>query len=333
MENMDSFVELQRQVVAAGLMQRRPLLFFLRAALTLLLFLVGIMALFVSTSLWLHILLAVFFAFLYGQIGLLGHDAGHRQVVRALWVNDCIGYVCGAGVGISFTSWLAIHNAHHASPNRDDSDPDIQFPFLAYSAAQVEKRTNRMARRIIRYQAWLYIPFLMFTALSIRRTGVAHFLTRALRETWIDQVLFWGHFVLYFGLLFAVLPWMHAILFIGVHQLLWGLYFGSIFAPNHKGMPVLDKLTKVDFVREQVLTARNIRGNVLTDMWYGGLNYQIEHHLFPAMPRSNLRHAQGIVKKFCAAHSIPYHETGVLRSYVEILSYMRDIGRLAAVPA
>ncbi len=329
----DAFVELQRQIVAAGLMERRPLLFFLRAAATLLLFFVGILALFVSTSLWLHLILAVFFAFLYGQIGLLGHDAGHRQVVRAVWMNDCIGYVCGAGIGLSFTGWLRVHNAHHASPNRDEVDPDINFPFFAHSVTQAQRCTNSLARWIIRHQAWLYIPLLTFTAFSIRRTGVMHFLTRAIQETWIDQVLFWGHFVLYLGLLFIALPWMHALLFIGVHQLLWGLYFGSIFAPNHKGMPMLDKATKVDFLREQVLTARNIRGNILIDVWYGGLNYQIEHHLFPAMPRQNLRHAQGIVKKFCVAHSIPYHETGVVQSYVEILSHMRDIGRLAAVPA
>lgn len=330
----DAFAELQREILAAGLLERQPFFFFIRMAVTVLLLFVGIAMLFVNTSLWLHLIIAAYFAFVYGQIALLGHDAGHRQVFRAAWMNDLIGYACTAGVAISFTSWLRVHNAHHASPNRDEVDPDINFPFLAYSAAQAERRQNCIARWIIRHQAWLYFPLLTFTAFSIRRTGVAHFLNRAIRETWIDQVLFWGHFVLYLSLLFAVLPWMHAVLFITVHQLLWGLYLGSIFAPNHKGMPVLDKSTKVDFLREQVLTSRNIRGNILIDMWYGGLNYQIEHHLFPAMPRRNLRHAQGIVKRFCASHGILYHETGMVQSYVEILSHMRDIGRLvAAFPA
>lgn len=330
---MDAFVELQRQVIAAGLMERRPLFFFLRMAVTFLLLFVGIAGLFMSTALWVHLLIAVYFAFLYGQIGLIGHDAGHRQLFRSAWRNDLVGYICGASIGLSFTSWLRIHNAHHASPNRDEVDPDINFPFFAHSAAQVKRRTNYIARWIIRHQAWLYMPLLTFTAFSIRRTGVVHFLQRTIRETWIDQMLFWGHFVLYLGLLFSVLPLMHAVLFIGVHQLLWGLYFGSIFAPNHKGMPMLDRSTKMDFLHEQVLTARNIRGNILIDLWYGGLNYQIEHHLFPAMPRQNLRRTQGIVKGFCLANGIPYHETGMVRSYVEILSHMRTIGRLVTLPA
>ncbi len=75
-----------------------------------------------------------------------------------------------------------------------------------------------------------------------------------------------------------------------------------------------------------MVTARNVRGNRLTDFWYGGLNYQIEHHLFPSMPRQNLKHAQALVRSFCAAHAIPYHETGMLRSYREILQYLHAIG-------
>jgi len=78
-------------------------------------------------------------------------------------------------------------------------------------------------------------------------------------------------------------------------------------SPNHKGMPVVGQDEKVDFLRRQVLTSRNIRGSLLTDLALGGLNYQIEHHLFPSMPRPGLRHAHAPVRRFCAQHGFPSH--------------------------
>jgi len=134
------------------------------------------------------------------------------------------------------------------------------------------------------------------------------------------------HAIAYLSALLIVLSPLKALVFLLVHQALFGVYIGSVFAPNHKGMLVLDKDSDMDFLRRQVLTARNVRGNPLTDFWYGGLNYQIEHHLFPTMPRANLKHAQAIVREFCASHSIPYHETSVLQSNREILHYLHMIG-------
>jgi hypothetical protein len=69
---------------------------------------------------------------------------------------------------------------------------------------------------------------------------------------------------------------------------------GAAFAPNHKGMPLVAKEAKLDFFSRQVLTSRNIRGSWLKDNLMGGLNYQVEHHLFPSMARPNLRKAHEI---------------------------------------
>jgi fatty acid desaturase len=100
----------------------------------------------------------------------------------------------------------------------------------------------------------------------------------------------------------------------------------SVFAPNHKGMPQTDAASRLDFVRTQVLTARNVRGHPLTDLWYGSLNYQIEHHLFPGMPRLNMRKAQPIIASFCRERGISYHETSFLQSYRELLAFLNEIG-------
>ncbi|HEY2695662.1 MAG TPA: fatty acid desaturase, partial [Pseudonocardiaceae bacterium] len=110
------------------------------------------------------------------------------------------------------------------------------------------------------------------------------------------------------------------------HQGLWGVYMGCSFAPNHKGMPVISAGDKLDFLRKQVLTSRNIRGNWLTDFALGGLNYQIEHHLFPSMPRANLRHAQAHVRAFCVDRGIPYHQTSAFGSYGQVLRHLHSVG-------
>lgn len=75
-----------------------------------------------------------------------------------------------------------------------------------------------------------------------------------------------------------------------------------------------------------MLTSRNIRGGWLTDLLSGSLNYQIEHHLFPAMPRNQLRRAHLIVRQFCEQEGVAYHETSVLGSYRELLGFLHQVG-------
>jgi fatty acid desaturase len=111
-----------------------------------------------------------------------------------------------------------------------------------------------------------------------------------------------------------------------VQQGLFGLYLGCAFAPNHKGMPTLTQADQLDFLRRQVLTSRNVRGSRLVDLLLGGLNYQIEHHLFPSMPRPNLRRAQPLVREFCRQHELPYAEASLLGSYAEALRHLHAVG-------
>src|SRR5260370_27685145 len=100
-------------------------------------------------------------------------------------------------------------------------------------------------------------------------------------------------------------------------NLLFGLYIGSVFAPNHKGMPIQMPGEEWDWVTRQVVTSRNIRSSYLTDFLYGGLNYPIEHHLFPAMPRKALRRAWPLTLEKCIQIRVPYPETAVFRSYAQ----------------
>jgi fatty acid desaturase len=96
------------------------------------------------------------------------------------------------------------------------------------------------------------------------------------------------------------------------------------FAPNHKGMPHPDGTE--DYLRKQVLTSRNVTGHWLTDAAMGGLNYQIEHHLFPAMPTPNLRKVQPIVEAYCAEIGVSYESTSLIESYRQALRYLHEVG-------
>jgi fatty acid desaturase len=117
------------------------------------------------------------------------------------------------------------------------------------------------------------------------------------------------------------------IAFVLTMNLLFGLYIGSVFAPNHKGMPIQMPGEEWDWMTRQVVTSRNIRSSYLTDFLYGGLNYQIEHHLFPAMPRKALRRARPITVDYCREIGMPYHEVSVWQSYVEVLRHLRTTTR------
>ena len=134
------------------------------------------------------------------------------------------------------------------------------------------------------------------------------------------------HFAGYLTVVALVMSPAQAIAFIVVQQGLLGVYLGCAFAPNHKGMPVLGEQDNLDFLRRQVLTSRNVSGGPLVETLLGGLNYQIEHHLFPSMPRPSLRHAQQPVRAFCEARGIAYHQTSLIGSYGQVLRHLHNVG-------
>jgi fatty acid desaturase len=122
------------------------------------------------------------------------------------------------------------------------------------------------------------------------------------------------------------MTWAQALAFVGIHQGLRGLYLGLSFAPNHKGMPTISAAQDADPFLRQVLTSRNVRGGRFVDFALGGLNYQIEHHLFPSMPRANLPRAQEIVRSACQVHGVPYVEESAAASYTDVLRHLHAVG-------
>mgnify|MGYP003694315333 CR=1 FL=1 len=106
----------------------------------------------------------------------------------------------------------------------------------------------------------------------------------------------------------------------------FGFYLGSAFAPNHIGMPLVSPRLKLDFLRRQVLMSRNVSGGRLIAILMGGLNYQVEHHLFPSMARPSLRKVQPLVAAYCAAAGVPYTQTTLWQSYGAVIRYLNSVG-------
>ena len=323
----NQYAQLKRLIKHNGLLDQQPAYYTVKIILTLGLFALSLTFLLILDNLWLQLLNAAFLAFVFVQISLVAHDFGHRQFsVGGGWKNECLALVLGnLLLGLSQQWWIDKHNAHHGHPNQLDLDPDIDMPLVAFSEDLALSKQG-IARFIVKYQAYLLFPLSLLQALSMHLSSIQFLIEKKAKRPLAEAIAMSAHFIVYFGLLFSLLGAWQAVLFIAIHQGLTGLYLTSIFAPNHKGMPVLENDSQLDFLRRQVLTSRNVSAHPLTDFCYGGLNYQIEHHLFPSMPRNKLREAQVIVKDFCRAHSIAYHETSVLQSHREIFQHLHRVG-------
>ncbi|PDP88505.1 delta fatty acid desaturase [Glycomyces fuscus] len=323
------FSVLSRAVSESGLLRRRPGHYTARTALTLGLLAAAWTAFALIGPSWWQMLTAVVLAVLFTQTAFIGHDAGHQQISADPRVNRLIGWTLGnLLVGLGFGWWVGKHDRHHAHPNHEGRDPDIAGAALAFSREQALRRKRGPARWLARSQAWLFFPMLLLEAFHLHVASVRELAkdTLSVRVRIVEGVLLALHFAGYLTIVLLTLTPLQALCFVLVHQGLFGLYMGCSFAPNHKGMPVLEEGTKAGFLRRQVLTSRNIRGGPLTDLLLGGLNYQIEHHLFPSMPRPNLRRAQPLVRAACERYGLTYHETGLLHSYAEVLRHLHRVG-------
>lgn len=322
------FSALSSQVRAARLLDRRYWHYTVRIAVTLLACAAAWAGLVLLSGSWFELLVAAGLGVVSTQIGFLGHDAAHQQIAASRRANTWLGLVAGNLLtGLSIGWWMDKHNRHHANPNKQDHDPDIGEGVLAFTTERAANRTGRLARAVTKYQAVLFFPLLTLEGLNLHVASLAWLRrTPGAKRRVVEIVLLAIHFVLYIGALLLVLDPLPALAFVAVHQAVFGLYMGCSFAPNHKGMPIIAADQKLDYLRKQVLTSRNVRGDWFVDQLLGGLNYQIEHHLFPNMPRPNLRHTRQLVRAFCEKHSVPYTETGLFTSYGMALRHLHALG-------
>ncbi|GAA3455840.1 acyl-CoA desaturase [Dactylosporangium matsuzakiense] len=315
---------LARRINEERLMERRPAYYAARLSIVALMFVGGWTAFVLIGSSWWQLVTAVLLAITFAQLALVAHDLAHRQVFRTKRPSELAGLVAGnLGIGMSYGWWMDKHTRHHNNPNHDDLDPDV-FPEVLVWASESAVGRRGLAGFITRHQAGLFFPLLTLLAIDLKVSSIKALRNGVVKRRRMESALLIVHAAVYLTALFTVLSPLQAVAFVLVHQALFGVYLGMTFAPNHKGMP--HPTGDEDFLRKQVLTSRNVRGGRLTDAALGGLNYQIEHHLFPGMPSPNLRRAQPIVEAYCAEIGVPYEQTSLITSYRQALGYLHEVG-------
>jgi fatty acid desaturase len=282
---------------------------------------------------WFQLLLAGVLGLLLAQFGFLGHDAAHRQIfARATW-NDGAARILSGIAGLSFTWWRSKHNRHHNAPNQSGKDPDVGPGLIAFTAEVAADRTTGLKGWFTRRQGWLFFPLLTLEGISLHVGGLQTLLSRGRvphRGSELSIIL--TRMAVYFGALLVLLPAGKAAAFVAVQVAVFGVYLGAAFAPNHTGMPIVPRTSRIDFLQRQVLMSRNVRGGPWLDEAMGGLNFQIEHHLFPSMPRPNLRRVEPLVRAHCAALEVPYTEVSLPRAYAIVIDYLNNVGLRARAP-
>ncbi|MEV0262383.1 acyl-CoA desaturase [Streptomyces sp. NPDC050617] len=315
-----------RQVKAEGLLELRPLYYVGKLAFNTALLALGFTAFLALGASWWQPAVAVWMGFCGAQSAFMWHDAGHKAMFRGKRLSTAVGLVHANLVnGVSYGWWVSHHNRHHSHPNHLELDPDIGRRTAIFDLKQYPSRRGHQ-RFIVRYQSVLFFVLLVLELFKMQRNAVRLIRRGDVERPAVEAALIAVRAAVYLSLAFWVLTPAQAVVFIVVQQAVQGVYFGLLFAPNHKGMDIRDGAEEsLDWLERQVLTSRNIRPSPLMNFLYGGLNFQVEHHLFPAMPQKNLPRARQLTRAYCARRGLRYHEVGFLRSYRDVASYLHTV--------
>jgi len=317
------FKELDDEVRAAGLYARTPVKYIVHFTLVTLGVFLSFYFLSVTDNIYLQIVNGIFSAFVLVQAGMLGHDLSHGQVFKSDKINHYAGaFIWGIFGGLSEGGWYEKHNAHHKHVNHEGMDPDLEIPFI-FSNVQVADKPRFVQKYMQPYQHVLFFVLLPFVYPNFILWSTVRVFTNITLKNTFEALLIVSHFFIIFYLAFLFLPWIAALSFCITSFLFSGLYMGMVFAPNHKGEEVLAKDQEHTWVHQITLT-RNLHYSKLGFIFFGGLDLQVEHHLFPSMSRYNYPRAQKIVKEYCEKNNIRYYETTWFGSMREIYISLKD---------
>lgn len=353
-----SYRTLRSKLVAMGMFNASPLYYTYKVLSNLALLAIAIYLAVSTDSLLVNMIGAVFLALFWQQCGWLAHDFLHHQVFKNRLYGDIMGLIIGdLFQGFSVQWWKSKHNAHHAVPNLHasvpgacDGDPDIDtMPILAWTLKMAENAKNSSSGRfLIRWQAVFYFPVLLFARLAWAHqswvfawggwgqhsVAAAALDKKKMAYPMAERTLLALHYVWLLAVM-SQMPLLNAVCFFVGAQTMCGLFLALVFGLGHNGMAVYPADQRPDFWKLQVTTTRNVISNWFVDWFCGGLQYQVDHHLFPMLPRHNLKKVHELVASFCKEQGVTYHETNMWDGTVEVLSHLSQVSKefLAEFPA
>ncbi|XP_029129891.1 delta(8)-fatty-acid desaturase 2 [Cajanus cajan] len=283
-----------------------------------------------------HLLSAALIGFAWIQSGWIGHDSGHYNVMPTRRLNRLIQILSGnvlAGISIAWWKWN--HNAHHISCNSLDFDPDLQhLPFFVVSSSFFTSLTSRfydrklnfdsLARVLVSYQHFTFYPVMCFARLNL--FAQSFFLLLSNRKVdhrgveLLGLLLFW----IWYPLLISFLPnWWERALFVLVSFSVTAIQHVQ-FCLNHFSSKVyLGPPNGSDWFQIQTNGTLDVSCSSWMDWFHGGLQFQVEHHLFPRLPRCNLRKIAPLVKDLCNKHNLPYNCVSFWKANVLTIQTLR----------
>lgn len=328
------YSELSRRVKAAGLLERRYGSYVVRTILLVLALAAGVAAAVLVGHSWWMLGVAVWFSVVFAQAGFLAHDGAHRQIFESGKRNEWYSrIVANLVVGLGYGWWMQKHTRHHGNPNTIGKDMDLDQNLIVFTEADALTRTTGIAGFVMRRQGWLFLPAMTLTGLDLHVKTIRMLMKKdGVKHRLVESILLAVRLISLPVLLIVCAGPVIGIAALVLNVLLFGFLLGGAFAPNHIGMPQIEHTQKVDYLRRQVLTSRNITGGPFVDFLMGGLNHQIEHHLFPSLPSANLREARAMIRDYCIEMGLPYTERPLPKAMADVVRSVHRIGLKAADP-
>lgn len=279
-----------------------------------------------SPSWYVSWLVGLCLALFWQQCGFLMHDFMHSQGFHERKIDNWIGLISGTlGVGVNSFWWQEEHFVHHALTNTVDYalgfyDPQMREDTWAQNEKLFPFVTKWLQRRMVSMQHWIFVP----ACLLLGRTFIIYDAFRAERRpvVWLMLGL---HFCWLTALLCQLPTRGQALLAYAVASTFEGVLHMQLLV-SHYCKPFYERrhvCEDVNWYRMQVESNINITNPVWMDWFHGGLNYHIEHHLYPLMPRHRYREASRHVKAVCAQLGIEYDECDWTRAFVRTLSQLK----------
>jgi delta8-fatty-acid desaturase len=300
-----------------------------------------------------YALSGMFLGCLWHQLVFTVHDAGHMGITHNFQVDTLIGiFIADFIGGLSVGWWKRNHNVHHIVTNSPEHDPDIEhMPFFAISHRFLESLSSSFYERvmaydafakfILPYQAHLYYPILTFGRFNLYRLSWEYLILGqgprkgpAWWHRWLEiagQVFFWYWFG--YVIMYKTIPTASgrfAFLMVS-HMVTMPLH--AQITLSHFSMSTAELGPHESFPQKMLRTTMDIECPKWLDFFHGGLQFQAVHHLFPRMPRHNLRQAQKLVQEFCIDVGIPYALYGFVDGSKQVIGRLGEVGRQAAILA
>jgi sphingolipid 8-(E)-desaturase len=298
-----------------------------------------------------YALSGLFLGLFWHQLVFTAHDAGHMGITHNFQIDTCIGiFVADFLGGLSMGWWKRSHNVHHIVTNSPEHDPDTELmPFFAISHRFFEslKSTyydhimpyDAFAKITVQYQHWLYYPILAFGRFNLYRLSWSHLIFfpgpykgpaywhRHLEIT--GQILFWYWFG-YCTVWSSIPTWWDRVLFVLISHTVTAPLHVQITL-SHFAMSTADLGTHESFPQKMLRTTMDVECPPWFDFIHGGLQFQAIHHLYPRIPRHNLRKAQGLVREFCEDVGIPYAILGFVEGNGKVIGRLGEVARQAQI--